>query len=137
MTPGCAAALALSSAVCMAGSDPEKIQQLPDTTGMKDEIIIQKSQRYHYDRCVTIFGAKMVEAGDDHTTAEQVESAITDKTAAIHYVAPGGGAGVVSLEEVLSITKAHDIPVIVDAASQIYPLAQMRRYPESGADLIG
>ena len=137
VTSGCAAALALSSATCMAGNDPDKIQQLPDTTGMKNEIIIQKSQRYHYDRCITIFGAKMVEVGDNHTTAEQVEAALTDKTAAIHYVAPGGGAGVVSLEEVISIAHAHDIPVIVDAASQVYPLDQMRRYPAAGADLIG
>ena len=65
VTPGCAAALALSSATCMADDDPDKIQQLPDTTGMKNEIIIQKSQRYHYDRCITIFGAKMIEAGDE------------------------------------------------------------------------
>ena len=137
VTPGCAAALALSTAACMAGSDSEKIQQLPDTTGMKNEIIIQKSQRYHYDRCLTIFGAKMIEAGDDHTTANQVEAAITDKTAAIHYVAPGGGEGVVSLDEVLSIAKAHDVPVIIDAASQVYPLEQMRRYPEAGVDLVG
>ena len=137
VTSGCAAALALSSATCMAGSDPDKVQQLPDTTGMKNEIIIQKSQRYHYDRCITIFGAKMIEAGDAHTTAEQVEAAITDRTAAVHYVAPGGGAGVVSLEEVISIAHAHDIPVIVDAASQVYPLDQMRHYPASGADLIG
>ena len=137
VTPGCAAALALSSAACMTGSDPEKIQQLPDTTGMKDEIVIQKSQRYHYDRCLTIFGAKIIEAGDEYTTADQVEAAITDKTTAIHYVAPGGGAGVAPLDEVLTIGKAHDIPVIVDAASQVYPLEQMRRYPEAGADLIG
>lgn len=137
VTPGCAAALALSTAACMAGSDSEKIQQLPDTTGMKSEIIIQKSQRYHYDRCLTIFGAKMIEAGNDHTTANQVEAAITDKTAAIHYVAPGGGEGVVSLDEVLSIAKAHNVPVIIDAASQVYPLEQMRRYPEAGVDLVG
>ena len=137
VTPGCAAALALSSATCMAGDDPDKIQQLPDTTGMKDEIIIQKSQRYHYDRCITVFGAKMIEAGDEHTTAEQVEATINDKTAAIHYVAPGGGSGVVSLEEVISIAHSHDIPVIVDAASQVYPLDQMRRYPAAGADMIG
>lgn len=137
VTPGCAAALALSSAACMAGDNPDNIQQLPDTTGMKNEIIIQKSQRYHYDRCITIFGAKMIEAGDQHTTATQIENTINDKTAAIHYVAPGGNTGVVSIEEVISIAHAHDIPVIVDAASQVYPLDQMRHYPASGADLIG
>ena len=61
VTPGYAAALALSTAACMSGSDPEKMEQLPDTTGIKHDILIQKKQRYHYDRCLTIFGAKLVD----------------------------------------------------------------------------
>ncbi|MCZ6679558.1 MAG: aminotransferase class V-fold PLP-dependent enzyme [Candidatus Poribacteria bacterium] len=138
VTSGCAAAIALGAAACMAGSDPEKIAQLPDTTGMKNEILIQKRQRYHYDRCLTIFGAKLVEAGDDSgTTADQLEAAITDRTAAIHYFAPGGAEGVLSPEEVVGIGKRNGIPVTVDAASQIYPLDKLHRYTGMGADLVG
>ena len=138
VTPGCAAALALSTAACMSGSDPQKMEQLPDTAGIKHRILIQKKQRYHYDRVLTIFGAKLIEVGDENgTTAAQLEAAISDQTAAIHYFAPGGQAGVLSPEEVVRIAHANGIPVIVDAASQVYPLETMRKYPDMGADLIG
>src|SRR5579883_1108626 len=56
VTPGCAAALALGTAACIAGRDPEKIGQLPDTTGLKNEVLIQTRSRYKYDRCPTIVG---------------------------------------------------------------------------------
>ena len=138
VTPGCAAAISLSAAACMTGSDAAKIDQLPDTTGMRDEILIQKRQRYHYDRCLTVFGAKLVEVGDESgTTSAQLENAITDKTAAIHYFAPGGGDGVLPPEECIRIGNAHRIPVIVDAASQIYPLELLHRYTKMGASLVG
>ena len=138
VTPGCAAAISLSAAACMTGSDPAKIDQLPDTTGMKDEILIQTRQRYHYDRCLTVFGAKLVEVGTDSgTNSAQLQDAITDTTAAIHYFAPGGADGVLPLEECIRIGKAHGVPVIVDAASQIYPLERFYQYIKMGASLVG
>ncbi len=138
VTPGCASALALSSAACMAGSDPEKMERLPDTTGMKNEFLIQNRQRYKYDRCLTIFGGQLVEVGDENgTTAEQLEAAIGERTAALHYFATGGGEGVVPFEEAARIGNAHGVPVIVDAASQIYPLDRMCGYTRAGADLVG
>lgn len=138
ITPGCASALALGSAACMAGSDPEKMERLPDSTGMKNEFLIQNRQRYKYDRCMTIFGGKLVEVGDENgTTAAQLEAAIGDKTAGLLYLAPGGGEGVVPLEEALRINKGRGVPVIVDAASQVYPLDRMCGYMRMGADLVG
>jgi L-seryl-tRNA(Ser) seleniumtransferase len=137
ITPGCAAAIALGTAACMSGSDPQKIERLPDTTGMRNEVLIQARQRYKYDRCLTIFGGRLVEVGGEQgTTTGQLEAAISDRTAAIHYFAPGGGEGVVSLEEVLRIGKARGVPVLVDAASQVYPLERLRKYPGMGADLV-
>src|SRR5207248_2065509 len=135
--PGCAAAMALGAAACLSGSDPQKIERLPDTTGMRSEILIQSRQRYKYDRCLTIFGAKLIEVGDAAgTTTAQLEAAITDRTAAIHYFAPGGGEGVVPIEAVLRLAHARGVPVLVDAASQIYPLERLRHYPAIGADLV-
>ena len=58
VTSGGAAAQALSVAACMAGTDPDRIAQLPDTTGMKNEVVIQKRNRYMFDRCYTLTGAK-------------------------------------------------------------------------------
>jgi L-seryl-tRNA(Ser) seleniumtransferase len=137
VTPGCAAAIALGAAACVSGSDPEKVNRLPDTTGMKNEILIQTRQRYKYDRCVTLCGARLVEVGDERgTSVAQLEAAITDRTAAIHYFAPGGDEGVLSMEEAIRIGGARGVPVLVDAASQIYPLERMRGYPASGAGLV-
>jgi len=137
VTPGCAAALALGAAACMAGMDNEKIEQLPDVTGIKHEIIVQKGLRYKYDRCLTVPGGKLVEVGDDSgTTAEQIEAAIGANTAAITHFAPGVREGVVSLEEAIKIGKQHGVPIIVDAAAQIYPLDDFKKYTGMGADLV-
>ena len=53
-TAGCYAALVLSTAACLTGNNPDKMEQLPDTTGMKDEIVLQQCQRYGYDRAYTV-----------------------------------------------------------------------------------
>lgn len=138
VTPGCCAALALGAAACMAGGEADKMERLPDVTGMKSEILIQRRARVKYDRCVTVLGAKLIEVGDENgTTSEQIESAIGPATAAIQYLASADGSeGVVPLREVVPIGKKHSIPVIVDAAPQVYPLHLMLSYPRMGADLV-
>jgi L-seryl-tRNA(Ser) seleniumtransferase len=81
ITSGCCAALALGTAACMAGRDPVRLGQLPDVTGMRHEVLIQKGQRYKYDRCVTSSGARLVEVGDgSETSPEQIEAAIGERT---------------------------------------------------------
>lgn len=137
VTPGCAAAIALGASACIAGNDPDRIEKLPDTTGMKNEILIQRRQRYKYDRCLNLSGAKIVEIGDaSGSRPEQLEAAIGPKTAAIHYLAPGGGEGVIALEEVIRIGKRHSVPTIVDAAAHNYPIENLKKYTKMGADLV-
>ncbi len=137
VTSGCSAALAFSAAACMTGRDLDKIAQLPDTTGMKNEIIIQKAQRYSYDRSYTVPGAKLVEAGDeDGCTRDQLEEAIGESTAAIAYfVRAVEPAAVVTLEETVELAHDAGVPVIADAAAQIYPLDYLLRNARS-ADLV-
>src|SRR5579884_2521791 len=139
VTPGCAAALALGTAACIAGTDMDKIGQLPDTTGLKNEVLIQKRSRYKYDRCPTIVGARLVEVGDEEgTTAEQLEAAIGPRTACVLYCARlQGQPGVLSLSEVVETAHRRDVPVLVDAAGEVFPLDYMRSFPKSGADLVG
>ena len=129
VTSGCSAALAFSAAACMTGRDVEKIAQIPDTTGMKSEIVIQKAQRYSYDRSFTVPGAKLVEAGDeDGCSREQLEAIIGDNTAAVAYlVRPGDPDSVLTLEQTVEIAHDAGVPVIADAAAQIYPLDYFRR----------
>jgi L-seryl-tRNA(Ser) seleniumtransferase len=138
ITPGCAAAMTLGTAACIAGDDGAKMERLPDTTGMKREVVIQAKQRYKYDRAPTVCGAVLREAGDaSGTSTQQLEAAIGAETAAVLFPAHlDGQAGTVSLTETLAVAHAHGVPVLLDAASQIYPVARMRGWTKMGADLV-
>ena len=137
ITSGGAAAQALSIAACMAGVDPEKIARLPDTTGMKDEVVIQARNRYMFDRCYTLTGAALVEAGDGGGTSESdLRDAIGPRTAAVaYYIQPPIDDAIVSLEDTVAIARSHGVPAVADACSQIYPLDYFRRCAQS-ADLV-
>ena len=137
VTSGAGGALVLAAAACMTGTDPARIEQLPDTTGLKDEILIQRCGRIKYDRCVTIPGSRLVEFGDDdRATPDQLEAAFSDKTCAVHYLATGTRPGSLPLTDIVRIAHGHGVPVIVDAAGQTYPLDELRRYTRAGADLV-
>ena len=137
VTSGAFAALVLASSACMTRGDRELMERLPYTEGMRNEIIIQEGLRTKYDRAMTVPGARLVEIGDEkETTQKQIEEAINERTAAIHFLAPGGREGTVPFEEVISIAKDHDTPVIVDAAGQVLPPENLKKYVAMGADLV-
>jgi len=139
VTPGCAAALLLGTAGCMTGDNEENMGRLPDATGMKSEILIQKAQRYKYDRVVRMAGTTLVEVGGDSgATADQLAAAMGADTLAVLYPALGLPEGdMLSLEETIRVAHQGDVPVIVDAAYQVYPVEGLRRYTDMGADLVG
>ena len=137
ITSGAGSALMLATAAAMAGDDDDRIQQLPNTQGMKDEILIQTRQRYWYDRCLELAGAKLVMFGsEERTTAEDLENAIGPNTAAVHYYAVEQeyDPDALSLEDTIAIAHAQDVLVTVDAAGQIYPLENFGKYVRMGAD---
>jgi D-glucosaminate-6-phosphate ammonia-lyase len=137
VTSGCCAALALGAAACLAGDDPRRIEQLPDVTGLKHEILCQKRPFYRYDRCVTVSGARLIDVGGTpERMSEELEAAIGERTAAILVWASREGPEPAILEKVIRVGKRHDLPVIVDAATQVYPLDEMLRYLAMGADLV-
>ena len=140
VTSGAFNALVLSAAACIVGKDPEKMRRLPDTTGMKSEIIIQRTNRIPiYDRSMEVPGGKLIVVGEEtQCTPEQIEKAITNKTAAMHYLAPTGQVrpGVVPIEEVLEIVHRHGVPLIVDAAGQTWPLDGLHKFTDMGCDLV-
>jgi len=137
VTAGGAAALALSVAACMTGKDPQLVSRLPDTTGMKDEVIVQRLHRNRYDRCVRIPGARLVEVGDESgTRIEEFRSAIGKKTAAIVHFVFDPQEGVLPIEKVIEIGRTHKVPVIVDAAAELPPAENLRKFVAMGADLV-
>ena len=137
-TPGCFAAVSLGVSGVLTGGDPELISRLPDTSGLKNEFLIQKCARYSYDRSVTVSGAHMTEVGDDDlTTPKQLAQAIGPSTGGIVYAAhQEGEPGILPLSEVVSIAQETDIAVIVDAAYQVYPLERITELVNSGADIV-
>ena len=143
VTTGAAAALVLSTASCVTGLDITKMEKLPDTTGMKNEVVIARRHRNAYDHQIRLAGVKLIEAGFDErglgagqrsVEAWEIEAAITEKTAAIAYVAKPANSP--PLEEVIRVGKAHDVPVILDAAAELPPVSNLRRFTDLGATSV-
>jgi len=139
ITSGAFNALVLSAAVCIAGRDPEKIRRLPDTTGMKNEIILQRANRILiYDRAMQVSGGKFVLVGDERwgCTPELLEAAITENTAAINHVIIGSDKPrIVTIEEIVEVAHKHDVPVILDCSGMTYPLDGLTKFVKMGVDL--
>ena len=125
ITTGAAGAMAAATAACMAGSDPQKIWQLPDTTGMKHEVIMVGG-RSAFDNAIRLTGAKLVlvEGPDD------IASAITPDTAMIYTTDLGE-----KLVREVAIAKAHNVPMLLDDAAGIPPADNMKLYAQMKIDL--
>lgn len=135
---GASAAITLGTAACIAGHDGDAWQQLPDASGLKSEVIIQKAHRYKYDRMVRIAGGSLVEVGSEEgTTLPQLEHGFGSQTAMVLYPAHlEGKPGTLSLGELSRSARSHGVPVLVDAAYMNYPTAVMSGFLPAGADLV-
>ena len=136
---GAAAGLVLATAACVAGSDPAKIGRLPDTTGMKNEVVMHKSQRNGYDHSIRSVGVKIVEIGFANATASwELDAAIGPHTAAVAYVISSWlqPTAALPIEEVIRTAHKHGVPVIVDAAAALPPRDNLTRFIGLGADLV-
>ncbi|PYM81876.1 MAG: L-seryl-tRNA selenium transferase [Candidatus Rokuibacteriota bacterium] len=139
VTAGASAGLILQAAACIAGADPAKITRLPDTRGMRNEIIIQRAHRFAYDQAYRVAGGVLVEIGLARRTQPfELEEAISERTAAVTYlVSPfTSPPGILSLEDVLAIAHKRGVPVIVDAASMLPPRENLTKFVRLGADLV-
>jgi L-seryl-tRNA(Ser) seleniumtransferase len=144
VTCGASAALTLAAAACMTGYDVDRINRLPDTSGMANEVIIAHCQRCGYDHAFRAAGAKLVNVGMPshplspgqmyHPKAEDYEAAISDHTTAIAYFYYGGG--IPPLEEVVRVGKKYKIPIILDAANQLPPVENLTKFIAMGVDLV-
>ena len=134
---GAAAGLVLATAACIAGLDPDKRERLPYTDGMANEVIVHKHNRVGYDFAVRQAGARLVEIGDEGgTTADELEGAITGKTAArLYFYNVVRMPGLVPLEQAIESAHRRGVPLIVDAAAQIPPVDNLWRFTHMGADL--
>lgn len=114
VTNGCAAALTQLTAACMAGTDADKMARLPDSTGMKNEVIVQKAHRMGYDRAIKSAGARLIEV----TTKAELEAAYTDNTAMLFLFGDASERGEISVQDMAKSGRGHGVPSIVDAAAE-------------------
>ncbi len=132
VTSGAAGALLVGTAGCVAGKDPDKILRLPDTTGMKNEVIVQKTHRYGYDHAVRAVGVRMVEV----ETAAELERAVNDRTAMMLFFNDADPRGQIKAEEFTRLGKKHHVPTFNDAAADVPPVENFSRYLKMGFDLV-
>src|SRR5947207_5054127 len=125
VTSGAAGAMASAAAACMAGTDPAKIWQLPDTTGMKGEVVLFGG-RSAFDSALRLTGAKLVVTH----TAEQLEAAAGPNAAMIYTTVLGDW-----LKQAIAIAKKANVPLLLDDAAGIPPIENLRLYSKMGADL--
>ncbi len=129
VTAGTAASLALATAACIAGNNPELMLRLPDTSGLRNKVLIPADQRFAYEQAMRIAGGEIV----DVATYEELDKAIGE-AAMICLVGRLDGSTTLPLQSILPVAKAHDVPILVDAAG-LSP-GKPDRWIDSGADLV-
>ena len=143
VTSGAAAGLLLGTAACVTGLDAGQMNRLPETAGVANEIVMVRSQRNFYDHMIRAVGVRLVEvglpdryagAGVRDAEAWEIADAIGERTAAVYWVAAPGARP--RLEQVVEVAHAAGVPVLVDAAAQLPPADNLRRFIEAGADLV-
>jgi uncharacterized pyridoxal phosphate-dependent enzyme len=132
VTSGAAAALTVGTAACITGENPVYIRQIPDLTGLRSEVIIQKSHRFLYDHAIRNCGVKFVEI----ETVEQLENAISQNTAMMLFFNDNEPKGVISAEEYVTLGKKHGIPTFSDAAADVPPTENLSKFLKMGFDLV-
>ncbi len=138
---GAAAGLSLGVAACVAGFDVAAMDRLPDTTGLRNEVVVQRGHRNAYDHAIRAVGVRMVEVGylgypgAGGTYPWQIAEAITERTAAVACPILDT-PGTVPLRDVCAIAHERGVPVIVDAAAELPPRGNLRRFIAEGADLV-
>lgn len=132
VTSGAASALTLGTAAVLTGTDQRKIVDLPDLTGMRSEVIIQKSHRFGYDHAVRNCGVRLVEV----ESREDLERAINEKTAMMLFYNNNNKEGRIQDEEFVQLGKKHSIPTFNDAAADVPPVENLWKYTKMGFDLV-
>jgi len=132
VTSGAAAAMQSGLAGILTGDNEQFIQQLPDLTGMKSEVIIQKSHRNGFDHQLRSTGVRLIEI----ETREDLHKAVNPKTAMMHFSNFLNSAGRIKVDEWVKLAKEYKIPCFNDAAADTPPVSHLWDYAHMGYDLI-
>ena len=125
VTSGAAGAMAAATAACIAGADPARVWQLPDTTGLKHEVVMFGG-RSAFDSAIRLVGGTLVLA----RTHEELDAAVGAKTAMVYTTRDGS-----ELERALAVTRKAGVPLLLDKAAGIPPIENLSKYAKMGVDL--
>ena len=134
VTAGCWSALVIGIAGVLTGNDPKKVAQLPflEGSGMKSEVILQKSHSVGYDHALTNAGVKLITV----ETRDELEKAINERTAMLWFLHRESPKGKIQHEEWVEISKKHNIPSMIDIAADVPPVENLWRFNDMGFDLV-
>jgi uncharacterized pyridoxal phosphate-dependent enzyme len=132
VTSGAASAIQNGYSGILTGSSETFIKQIPDLTGMKSEVIIQRAHRSGWDHQIRATGAKIVEV----ETVEDVQKAISDRTAAMHFLNLSDPDGKIKRADWVKLAHAANLPAFLDAAADVPPKSRLSDYANMGFDLI-
>jgi len=132
VTSGAAAAIQSGLAGILTGDSEALIRQLPDLTGMKSEVIIQKSHRTPFDHQLRSTGIKLIEI----ETREQLQQAVNERTAMMHFTNFANAAGQIKVDEWAKLAKQYNLPCMNDAAADTPPVSHLWDYTNMGYDLV-
>ncbi|WPP48093.1 aminotransferase class V-fold PLP-dependent enzyme [Catalinimonas niigatensis] len=131
VTSGASAALTVATAGCVSGGNPDKLWQIPNLVGMKDEVIIPSYSRTAYDAAAKAVGMRMVEVSN----VEELKAALGPRTALVMVLAGSRSEnGPLSLKEIASLARPQGVPILVDAAAE--GLEVPNPHIAQGADLV-
>ncbi len=132
VTSGAAAAMLSGLAGILTRDNPQFIRQIPDLTGMKSEVIIQKSHRNPFDHQLRTTGIRLVEVVD----RDDLRKAVNEKTAMMHFSNFANAAGQIKVDEWAKLGKEYKVPTFIDAAADTPPVSHLWDYANMGYDLI-
>jgi L-seryl-tRNA(Ser) seleniumtransferase len=132
VTSGAFGALTLATAACMTGRDPDKVRRLPETTGMRDEVVIQRAHRFAYDHALRNCGVRLVEV----ESRDDLERAVGERTAALLFLNKAEPDGRITAAEFVETASRREIPTINDAAADVPPVDTLFTLTRMGFDLV-
>ena len=132
VSSGCFGAMSIGMAGILTGMDPKKVKQLPNTEGMRNEVIIQESHTIGYAQALTNVGAKVVKI----KTARALEKAINKNTAMLWFLNANTDQGAIKCEEFIALGKKYNIPTFIDCAADVPPVENLFKFTKMGFDLV-
>jgi L-seryl-tRNA(Ser) seleniumtransferase len=132
VTTGAAGAILLGTAAAVTRGKHEFIERLPDTSGMKNEVILQKAHHTCYENQLTDVGVKRVVV----ETRAELKRALSERTALMFYLNLADGEGQIKRREWIDLARQHQVPTLLDAAADVPPVENLSAYNQMGFDLV-